>query len=61
MFRKGFDLVKAVGSKVNQFISAVVERVKNLVVTIAKGGFNALLEFFGLEVSGTATMKTPSW
>ena len=61
MFKKGFDLVKAIGAKVNKFISAVVERVKNLVVTIAKGGFNALLEFFGLEVSGTATLKTPSW
>jgi hypothetical protein len=61
MFRKGFDLVKAIGAKVNKFINAVVERVKNLVVTIAKGGFNALLEFFGLEVSGTATLKTPSW
>jgi len=61
MFRKGFDVVKAIGAKVNKFISAVVERVKNLVVTIAKGGFNALLEFFGLEISGTATLKTPSW
>jgi hypothetical protein len=61
LWRKGVDVVKHLGSKIQEFVKSVAKRVGALVMEVASGGFDALLGFFGLEISGTAILKTPSW